>query len=288
MKHHPYILFPPVAVLICLLPLAAGLLIYSMLTLEETAPLRIASYVIAFYTLTVWCIRVPAIYRRALSIKNNDRYVRRWLDDAQLRMNVTLGGSAVWNSAYAVLQLSLGIHHSSAWFYALAVYYTTLAVMRSSLMHHTVRHRPGEKRHDELIRYRVCGIIFLITNIALSVMMFQMIVEGRTVLHHEITTIAMAAYTFTALTMSIVNVIRYKRYNSPAMSASKAISLASACVSMLTLENTMLSTFGTDMTPTVRRLFLSLSGGAISCFIIVMAIYMIVQSSKRLREENMG
>lgn len=288
MKHHPYFLFPPAAVLICLLPFAAGLLVYSMLTLEETAPLRIASYVIAFYTLTVWCIRVPAIYRRAVSIKNNDRYVRRWLDDAQLRMNVTLGGSAVWNSAYAVLQLSLGIYHSSVWFYALAAYYTTLAVMRSSLIHHTARHRPGEKRHDELVRYRVCGIIFLLTNIALSAMMFQMIVEGRTVLHHEITTIAMATYTFTALTMSIVNVIRYKRYNSPAMSASKAISLASACVSLLTLENTMLSTFGTDMTPTVRRLFLSLSGGAISCFIIVMAIYMIVQSSKRLREEDMG
>ena len=94
----------------------------------------------------------------------------------------------------------------------------------------------------------------------------------------------MATYTFTALTLAILNAVRYRKFNSPAVSAAKAISLAAACVSMLTLENTMLSTFSNDaMTPEKTRLFLSISGGAASVFIIAMSVYMIIQANRRLR-----
>lgn len=69
------------------------------------------------------------------------------------------------------------------------------------------------------------------------------------------------------------------------MSASKAISLAAACVSMLTLENTMLTIFGGgDMTEHTKKIFLVLSGGAISIFIIVMALYMIIKGSGKNKE----
>ena len=68
-------------------------------------------------------------------------------------------------------------------------------------------------------------------------------------------------------------------------SASKAISLAAACVSMLTLESKMLTTFGDEtMDLTSHRIMLVATGWVISIFIIVMAVYMLVQSSKRLKE----
>lgn len=52
---------PPLGVPFFLLPASAGLLVYSMTSMPEKAPVRIASYVLAFYTLTIWCIRVPSI-----------------------------------------------------------------------------------------------------------------------------------------------------------------------------------------------------------------------------------
>ena len=111
-----------------------------------------------------------------------------------------------------------------------------------------------------------------------------MVYWNRTFNHHEITTIALAAFTFTSLTLAIISNIKYRKYNSPVYSASKAISLASACVSMLTLESTMLTTFGDGtMTLTGRRILLGLSGGVISVFIIAMAIYMIVQANKKIK-----
>ena len=138
--------------------------------------------------------------------------------------------------------------------------------------------------HEELINYRACGIVFLLMNLALALIIFFMVYWNRTFHHHEITTITMAAYTFTAFTMAIINMVKYRKYNSPVYSASKAISLASACVSMLTLESTMLTTFGDGTADlTFRRIMLGSSGGVISVFIIVMAIYMIVQSSKKLK-----
>ena len=107
---------------------------------------------------------------------------------------------------------------------------------------------------------------------------------NRTFHHHEITTITMATYTFTAFTMAVINMVKYRKYNSPVYSASKAISLAAASVSMLTLESTMLTTFDDGNTDALtRKILLGATGGVVSVFIIIMAIYMIVQSTKKLK-----
>ena len=140
---------------------------------------------------------------------------------------------------------------------------------------------------EELIKYRACGILFLIMNIALSLMIFFMVYWNRTFNHHEITTIALAAYTFTSFTLAIINIVKYRKYNSPVFSASKAISLAAACVSMLTLESTMLNTFADGtMDLTTRRIMLGATGAVISVFIILMATYMIYQSTKKIKSLN--
>ena len=136
----------------------------------------------------------------------------------------------------------------------------------------------------ELVHYRTCGWIFLLMNIALTLIIFFMVYWNRTFKHHEITTITLAAYTFTTFTFAIINVVKYRKYNSPVLSAGKAISLASASVSMLTLTSTMLTTFNDGtMDLLTRKIMLGATGGVVSVFIIVMAIYMIVQSTKKLR-----
>ena len=188
------------------------------------------------------------------------------------------------NTAYAVLQLGLGFYHASFWYYSMAGYYISLGIMRFFLVRHTRRHEPGEKLRQELVKYRNCGIIFLVMNLALSLMIFFMVYWNRTFKHHEVTTIAMAAYTFTSFTLAIINMIKYRKYKSPVYSASKTINMASACVSVLTLEATMLTTFGDGtMSVMTRRIFLGATGGAVSVFVVVMAIYMIVEGSKKLQ-----
>ena len=278
------LLFPHIAIMIILVPISTVFLVYSLVFPGSESIAAIISYVLAFYTLSVWCLKIPYLIKFFKNFKAENKYAKLWREDARLRVTVSLYGTLFWNTAYALLQLGMGFWHRSFWFCSLAGYYISLAVMRFFLARHTSRHKAGEKMLDELKKYRACGIVFLVMNLALSLMIFFMVYWNRTFSHHEITTIALAAYTFTAFTFAIINIIKYRKYNSPVFSASKAISLASACVSMLTLESTMLTTFG-DGTMSLfgRRVLLGTSGGAISAFIIVMAVYMIIHGTKRIK-----
>lgn len=280
------LLFPHIAIMIVLVPIATVLLVASMVFVGNDTPIAYISYVLAAYTLTVWCIRIPSLIKFFKTFKDENRYARKWQEDTRLRVNVSLYGSFFWNIAYALFQLWLGFYHHTFWFYSLGAYYICLALMRFFLLLHTRRYAPGEKMKTELVRYRTCGWVFLAMNLALTVIVFFMVYWNRTFNHHEITTIAMAAYTFVTLTVAIVNIVKYRKYNSPVFSAAKAISLAAALVSMLTLESTMLTTFSdSTMSVSEQKLMLGLTGAAISAVIVAMAIYMIVKGTKKLKAE---
>ncbi|MDD6799906.1 MAG: hypothetical protein PUE85_05785 [Firmicutes bacterium] len=278
------VLFPHIAILLVLLPVSTVLLVYSMAFEGTESVIAYVSYVLAAYTLTIWCVRIPFLIDFLRKFSKKNKFAHRWLTDTHFRVNVSLYGSLLWNTAYAVFQLGLGFCHHSFWFFSLAGYYICLAVMRFFLVGYTSKHKPGEKMTEELVKYRACGIAFLLLNLSLSIMIFFMVYWNRTFKHHEITTIAMAAYTFVTFSAAVVNIVKYRKYNSPVYSASKAISLAASCVSMLTLESTMLTTFNDgSMDMTARRIMLGASGGVISVFIISMAVFMIAHGTKKLK-----
>ena len=276
------LLFPHIAIMILLIPIAAVLLVGSMVVVGTESVIAYISYVLAAYTLTVWCFKIPYLIKLFKAFKDGNKYARRWQDDARLRVNVSLYGSLAWNALYGIFQLWLGFYHHTFWFYSLGAYYICLGVMRFFLLLHTRRYVPGEKMRTELVKYRACGWVFLLMNLALALIIFFMVYWNRTFRHHMITAIAMASYTFTAFTVAIINVVKYKKYNSPVFSASKMISLAAACVSMLTLEATMLTTWSGE-SPAFNRIMLASTGAAVSLFIVAMAVYMIAQGSKRLK-----
>lgn len=278
------LLYPHKAVIGTLTPIAVTLLILSAVLWDTGSVTSILSYVISAYTLTVWCFRIPSIITWFKSFKTDNKYARRWQDDTRLRVNVSLYGSLAWNTLYGIFQLWLGFYHHTFWFYSLGAYYICLAVMRFLLVRHTRKYLPGEKMKTELIQYRSCGWVFLVMNLALTLIVFFMIYWNRTFTHHMITAIAMAAYTFTAFTAAIVNMVKYKKYNSPIFSASKAISFAAACVSMLTLTSTLLTTFS-DGTMDVfsQKILLGCVGIAVSITVVILAIYMIIQGSRKIK-----
>jgi len=278
------LLFPHIAVMIILVPLATVFLVGSMVFIGTESAVAYISYVLAAYTLTVWCFKIPRLVRFFRTFKNENRYARKWREDTRLRVNVSLYGSFAWNALYGLLQLWLGFYHRTFWFASLGAYYICLGAMRFFLLLHTRKYAPGEKMRSELKKYCACGWIFLVMNLALALIIFFMVYWNRTFEHHTITAITMAAYTFTAFTFAIVNVVKYRKYNSPVFSATKAISLASALVSMLTLESTMLTTFSDGtMDPLGQKWMLGTTGGAVSVMIVATAIYMIVVGTKKLK-----
>ena len=284
-KFGKVLLLPHPLVAALLFPAALAMMLCCVLLLNPEAPLTIVAYALSFYGLVLVCARVPDVIRRVQRFRRENRYYLLYKNDVQLRINISLYGAFGFNAAYALFQLGLGLWHRSAWFYAMAGYYLLLAVMRLSLVRLTSHHAAGEVTALEWRRYRFCGWLLLVMNLALAIFTLYFVFRIRTFLHHEITTIAMAAYTFSALTLAIVNAVRYRKYGSPAYSAAKAISLVSATVSMLTLENAMLTTFGEESSEMFRQIILGASGIAVILVVQGIALYMIVNACRWLRAQ---
>lgn len=277
------LLFPHPLVVALMLPLALCLMLCGVQRYGSSAPVTIAAYALSFYGLVLVCVRVPAIIRRVQQFRRENKYYLRYQSDVQLRINISLYSAFAFNAVYAVFQFCLGLWHQSAWFYAMAGYYLLLALMRLTLVRHTHHHAAGEDSAMEWRKYRLCGWLLLGMNLVLAIFTLYFVYRIRVFRHHEITTIAMAAYTFTALTMAIINVIRYQKYGSPAYSAAKDIALVSATVSMLTLENALLTTFGKADGELFRQIILRISGAAVILIVQGIALYMIVNAHRKLK-----
>lgn len=277
------LLYPHLAVIVLLLPVSIALLVFSLIYFDETSVISIISYLFAFYMLVVLCFRVPRMIEFFKKVKNENKYIQKWLSDPHLRINISLYGSLIWNCAFAIFQLGLGFYHGSFWFYSMSAYYVFLAAMRFFLVKHTRVYKAREQVEVETKKYCLCGWVLLVMNLTLAVIIFFMVYWNRTFVHHEITTIMMATYTFVTFTLAIVSMVKYKKYNSPVYSAAKAISLIAACVSILTLETTMLTTFGGDDMPLFRQIMISITGAIIVAFTIIVAIMMIVRGNKNLK-----
>lgn len=278
------LLFPPIAVVFVLVPLAIALLIYAFAVPNANEVVKYISYVVSFYALVIFTARIPEIYQFYIELKNGNKYIVRYNSDAHLRVTLSLAVSLLINIAYSLLQLGLGIYHRTSWYYVLAGYYILLTIMRLMLFRDVLSGNKEEKLKKEWERYRSCGMLFAVMNLALASIVFYIVRQNRAFVHHEITVIAMAAYTFGSLATAIVNAIKYRVHNSPLYSASKAIRLASAAVSLLTLENTMFASFGDENHGAFRQTMTACTGAAVCVFVLGLAIYMIINANRQLKE----
>lgn len=278
------LLFPHPALIVTFAAVSAVLLAYTFIRDRSEHPVAYVTYVFSFYSLVVACMRIPTLIRFCKNFKNNNKYLRRYSDDATLRIKLSLYRNFAYNAAYAVFQLALGIWHSSLWYFAFAAYHFLLAIMRLFLLRDVHSTAPDQGMRAQWSRYRFCGIMLAVMNLALGTIVWMISVQGHNVAHHRITTIAMAASTFTLMTLAIINVVKYSKFKSPLFSATKAIGLATSAVSMLTLENAMLSAFGAENDAEFKSLMTLLTGLAVTLFILGLGIYMIIIATKRIKQ----
>ncbi len=282
------LLFPHPAVVAIFVPTAAVLLIYSFAFVPQNKVIAYISYPLSAYALSLLCVKAPKMFHRVRRIKDQNKYVRQYVTDVRLRMKISLYFSLGINTFYALLQFISGLYYHAFWFYALCGYYLLLALMRFFLLRDTLKRGIGKNLAAELHRYRFCGIILLPVNLALVVIVTFIVSQNRGFERNEVLTIAMALYTFFSLTLSIINVVRYRRYESPILSAAKAINLAAALVSLLSLETAMLSAFGRESSPQFRQIITASTGSAVCLFVLALAVYMIVHATKEIKTLQKG
>lgn len=278
------ILFPKLAVVITGVPVSAALLVYTFLYEAEDSPVAYLSYVLSAYALTIMCARIIRMPKGGLKAAlHRNPYVHRYLTEAQFQTHVSLYLSLGINLLFAAMKLFYGVHDRSVWFGTLAVYYITLAVMQFLLLRHVKRNAIGKALVSELRQYRLCGVILLLMNIALAGVVILVVRKNEGFYYAGYLIYVVAMYAFYSIITAVRNVIKYRAYKSPVMSAAKAIKLATALVSMLSLETAMLSQFGGESGPEFRQLMTALTGICVCLTVLAAACVMIIKSTRQLR-----
>ena len=280
------LLHPGAAVVVLAVLAGAGLLVYSFGFAQEGSPVTYVSYVVSAYALLVVCFHLVPLLGKVNRRVRQNRYVRQYLEDASFQMKVSLYTLLVINLLYAGVNAFSGIYYRSPWFGSLAAYYILLSGMRFSLVRYARHHGFGENKSAQWKRYRLCGLLLTLTNIALAGVVILVIHQNRGFEYAGMLIYIMAAYTFTITVMAIVNLVRYRKYRSPVMSAARVVNLVTALVSMLSLETAMLTQFGSEDSPYFRQVMTSATGGAVCAFVIGMGIYMMVHATRQLKKQQ--
>lgn len=280
------LLFPGLAAVLISVPVAAALLIYAFLYEAEDSPVAYAAYVISAYSLTIVCayiVKMPKVDVQAVLHRNP--YIHRYLTDVPFKTHISLYLSLGLNMLFAAMKLFFGIWYGSVWFGTLAVYYIMLAVMRFLLLRHVNRAGIGSDLVSEWRHYRLCGVILLFMNIALFGVVVLVVQKNEGFHYAGYLIYVVAMYAFYNIISAVRDVIQYRIYKSPVMSAAKAVKLAAALVSMLSLETAMLMQFNTEENPEAfRQIMTGTTGGAICAIVLAMAVFMIVKSTRQLKK----
>lgn len=240
-------------------------------------------YALSAYTLAVWALRVPEAVKRVRTAIYSHRLGRRYMTDLTFRSNLSLHASTGFNLCYALFKLFVGIYYRSLWFGAIAVYYICLTVIRALLLRETYQKGSNQKR--EYRTARLCGSLLLLLTIALSAMVVQMVVHGKGYQYPGTLIFVVALYAFYSITIAIINLVRFRKLNSPVLSASKALGLATALVSMLSLQTAMFASFGGEYQ--FQKLMNALTGGGVCLLILLMAILMVARANKAIKRLEM-
>ena len=149
--------------------------------------------------------------------------------------------SLAFNVAYALGNCMIGFLIHSWWFITVGAYYVVLTVTRYSVLQ--VRREANGDYNAEHFARRITGVLLVVLSLCIVGVNIMSAVKDRGTAFHEIVMITIATYTFTKITISIIGMVKAKRSASPVLKTLRNISLADACVSIYTMQRSMLVSF---------------------------------------------
>ena len=176
---------------------------------------------------------------------------------------------------YALYNGVLGIISHSIWFLSLCAYYAILSSMRFGVI---MQDRRNISTENFITRF--CGVMLLVLAFVLSGSVYLSLTNDVAVKHQEIIMITIAAYTFCKVALAIVNTVKIRKENSLLLSTIRSISCADAVVSILSLQRSMLVSFG-EMERYRIYMMNILTGAGVFIIILLLGIGMIVKSMKK-------
>lgn len=183
-------------------------------------------------------------------------------------LRIALGGLAL-NVAFAAYYIIFGALSRSWWLLTLGAYYAVLSLLRFVVLR--------VKRGERFVTKATGAMLTLMTLPLVGTVLLSLI-EDRGTRHGTIIMIAIAAYAFAKISIATVSLIRSRKSNSARVVTLRNISFADACVSIFSLQRSMLVSFGNMPKETVRAM--NGATGAVVCVtVLLIGIYLLTRKS---------
>lgn len=172
------------------------------------------------------------------------------------------------NFLYALYHGILGALNLSMWFSAMCAYYIILGAMRFFAVRCGRKAGAAPDLETEYFVMKLSGVIY----VSLS--------QNIATRYGEIVMITIATCTFYKITLAIIRAVRQRNNSSPLLAVIRNISYAEVATSVLTLQRSMLVSFGGMSREGIHSMN-AMTGAAVCAFVLLLGIYMIVRGVKK-------
>lgn len=254
------LLHPPMWVRFVLLPAVFAALVYVFAAGQERSVLAYPVFCLSAYGLMVLILPLPGWIRRTKAAVtqriSGSAFGRRYLHDLAFRGSVSIYQGMTVDFFHVVFRIAAGIRYASVWFLSMAAYYLVLGCLRADLIVCYRRRSPALERRC----YRITAWLLFQLNLPMGGMILLMVLTGSGYSYPGYVIYLSAMYTFYTMTMSVVNLVRFRRLGSPILSAAKALNFIAALMSILGLQTAMIAQFSAE-DEHFRQLMNAITGG---------------------------
>ena len=177
-----------------------------------------------------------------------------------------------FNFVYALGNGAIGFLTHSWWFITVGAYYAVLATTRFSVLQ--IKRKANGNDDTERFARRVTGILLVLLSCCIVGVNILSAIKDRGTAFHEIVMITIATYTFAKVTVAVIGMVKAGRCASTMLKILRNISLADACVSVYTMQRSMLVSFP-GMGAADIQLFNILTGTAVWIIVLLLGINLI-------------
>ena len=180
-------------------------------------------------------------------------------------------GSLAFNLVFSAYHLIFGIVSESWWLLTLGTYYLILSIVRFFVIVYS--------KNPNVVK-RFTGVMLMALSLPLVGTVILSVVRDRGHELHMIVMIAIAAYSFTKITLATINLIKSRRSASAQLITLRNISFADAFVSIFALQRSMLVSFE-GMTASEIQLMNTLLGSAVCVIVFLLGLNLVISNKKR-------
>lgn len=180
------------------------------------------------------------------------KFIRQTIENYRSRPFLGKFGGSLWSAivtaAFAAYNVFLGFRTGGAWFYGIGVYYALLTCARAAILLSEAKNLREQSEETKLKRekrtYRRVAAFTVLIDLCVAAPVALMVLGKKIVSAGTIAAITMAAYTTYKITAAIVRFNKAKhRAERPCVKQLRQIGVSDALVSVLSLQNTLISVF---------------------------------------------